>query len=151
MSDTPALTTDDDAFDYHKTLNYSQSIRRQIVDGKMTEGVPKDKEDVDIVLRALKDMDSTAINDRRNNIEEKNGDNARSVVDAIQTYMKGANRSPFTRNADGSVSSPTPSFDDSRVGPVHIAPGEMDNGVITETSESFMNRTAEDEDPDEAT
>lgn len=137
---------DDREYSYEDNLRYSQQIRRRIVNDRMKEGPPKDKDDVDIVLKALKDMDSTAINDRRNNIEEKNGDNARTVVDAIQQYMKGVNASPFARNPDGSGHKPLPSFDPNRAGEVTTVPGEMVDGVITETSEEFMHRLAPDKD-----
>lgn len=140
---------DDRVYGYDETLHYSQHIRRRIVNEKMRNGPPKEKDDVDIVLKALKDMDSTAINDRRNNIEEKNGDNARTVVDAIQQYMKGVNSSPFARLPDGSARASLPSFDESRAGDVSTVPGEMVDGIISETSEEFMHRVAPDKDESE--
>jgi putative cell wall-binding protein len=127
-------------YDYEQTLKFTQNIRRKIVNKQMEKGVPSDLDTVNVLLKALKDMDSTAINDRRNTIDEGNADTARRVADDMAEFVKN-HGNPFMRNAEGDpilVSSPT--LNPSRLPQIEHAQDEAHIGTVTETEEEFNRR-----------
>jgi hypothetical protein len=133
---------------YEQALAYSQGIRRKIVASKMRGGVPRDNDDIKVLLSTLKDHDTTAINDRKNNIEESasasSAEIAQAMVEAVKMLK---NDNPFSlRSADGSVDpnhvprALLPKLDESKLGEHEIVDGEQEIGVVQETSESFFSR-----------
>lgn len=127
---------------YEDTLAYSQGIRRTVVDKYMEKGVPKDPKEVETVLKALKDMDSTAINDRKNNIDQASADSSKEVAEAMrEMVLMQQNRNPFERTPDGSVeTTPVPEANPEKLGDHELVDGEEEIGVIAETSNDFMKR-----------
>jgi len=127
---------------YEETLAYSQGIRRTVVDHYMKKGVPEDPKDIDTVLKALKDMDSTAINDRKNSIEQNAADSSKEVASALRDMvMMQQNRNPFEREPDGSAKEiPTPQASPEKLGDHDLVDGEHEIGVVSETSTDFMKR-----------
>lgn len=143
----PTLVDPEAAMDYGATLAYSQQRRRFIVDALLKgsggqERLPHEKDDVNLVLKALKDMDQTAINHRRNDIEQGHQQNAQEVAEAMhQLILMQANQNPFARNADGTAATPqVPKVDPEKLGEHALVDGEMDIGHITETCKVFMDR-----------
>ena len=136
---------------YEESINYSQRIKRQIVANKMQGGVPRENEDIKIVLEALKAHDSTALSDRKNRIDESTSQSSAEIAQAMVEIVKQqANKNPFaSRSEDGSPvaagneSSPRailPKLDESKLGHHDLVEGEGEIGVIQETSETFFNR-----------
>ncbi len=127
---------------YEETLAYSQGIRRTVVDHYMQKGVPHDPKDVETVLKALKDMDGTAINDRKNSIEQNAADSSKEVATALRDMvMMQQNRNPFEREPDGSVREvPVPQANPEKLGDHELVAGEEEIGVVAETSSDFMKR-----------
>lgn len=138
MSDHEAATIPN----YAEILGYSQGIRRTVVDKFMEEGVPQDPKDIEIVLKALKDMDSTAINDRKNSIEQNAADSSKEVATALRDMvMMQQNRNPFERTPDGSAKEvPVPQANPEKLGDHTLVEGEEEIGVVAETSTDFMKR-----------
>lgn len=132
---------------YEETLSYSQGIRRRIVDKYFAGGeVPNDPKDVETVLKALKDMDSTAINDRKNNIDQATADSSKEVATAMRDMvLMQQNRNPFERSSDGSVEENVviPEANPEKLGEHELVEGEEEIGVIAETSTDFMKRMEE--------
>lgn len=124
--------------DYTETLQFTQRLRKQIARSQTTQGIPTDKESVELLLKTLKDMDGTAINDRRNTIEEGTADSARKVADAMADFVK-SNGNPFMRNEEGDAV-PIPTVNPSRLPQIEHADDEMHIGTVTETQEEFNNR-----------
>lgn len=133
---------------YEQSLAFSQNIRRKIVASKMKGGVPRDNDDIKVLLSTLKDHDTTAINDRKNNIEESasasSAEIAQAMVEAVKMLK---NDNPFSlRSADGSVDpnhvprAILPKLDESKLGEHEIVDGEQEIGVVQETSEAFFSR-----------
>jgi len=131
-----------DRLSYEETLAYSQNIRKRVVDNFIKETIPNDPKDIEIVLKALKDMDTTAINDRKNNIDERNADSSKEVAEAMrEMVLMQQNRNPFERNPDGSVEHvPVPEANPEKLGEHELVDGEEEIGVISETSSDFMKR-----------
>jgi hypothetical protein len=141
IEDQPPLT-------YEQSLAFSQGIRRKIVASKMKGGVPRDNDDIKILLTTLKDHDHTAINDKKNSIEEStsasSAEIAQSMVEVVK-LMK--NENPFSvRTSDGSLNPDhvpraiLPQLDESKLGDHELVNGEGEIGVVQETSESFFSR-----------
>lgn len=128
---------------YEDTLAYSQGLRRQVVDHYMEVGVPKDPKDVETVLKALKDMDSTAINDRKNTIDEKTADGSKEVAMALMDVVRmQQNSNPFERQPDGSVPEP-PVASKEQLGDFQLVDGEEEIGVVSEKADDFLKRMDE--------
>ncbi|MNF54730.1 hypothetical protein D3C81_434020 [compost metagenome] len=136
-----------DEMTYEQALAFSQRVRRTIVREKLKGGVPSDLDEVKLVLSALKDHDTTAINDRKNTIEEgvsqSSADVASNMVELIK-MMK--NENPFSRAPDGSAPADhtpraiLPNIDESKLGDHELVDGEGLIGTVQETSESFFGR-----------
>jgi hypothetical protein len=137
FDDPPPAIEDQEDLSYGETLNYSQRIRRQIVDSRMVKGVPEDDDSVKLVLTALKDMDKTALDRRRNEIDADSGESAKEIAQAMQAFiaMQG-NGNPFMGEGGGKI----PSLTEQDLGEYDIPAGEMESGVIEETSEEFQAR-----------
>lgn len=133
---------------YEQALAFSQGIRRKIVASKMKGGVPRDNDDIKILLSTLKDHDTTAINDRKNNIEEAGSASSAEIAQSMVELVKQMkNENPFSvRTSDGSLDpnhSPRailPKLDESKLGDHDLVNGEGEIGVVQETSETFFSR-----------
>lgn len=126
---------------YEETLAYSQNIRKRIVDKFVGETIPGDEDTIRLVLSALKDMDNTALQDRKNRIDQSNADSSKEVADAMREFVHmQMNRNPFARQPDGSPVATAPSVDVSKLGEFEIVEGEDEIGIIEETSADFMRR-----------
>jgi hypothetical protein len=134
----------EDVLDYQQTLSFSQRIRRRIIDKVMEDGeVPNDPKAVDTLLKTLKDMDQTALADRKNQIDQKDSDTSREVADAMRQMLEmQKNANPFARRDDGSVAAPTvvPSVSVEKLGEHKLVEGETEIGVISENCGDFMTR-----------
>lgn len=125
--------------DYRQTLNYTQRIRKDLVESQVKGGLPGDKDGVELLLKTLKEMDGTAINDRRNTIDEGNADNARKVADAMTTFFR-ENQNPFRVSDDGDYIPAPPTVNRGKLPKLSHAEGETHIGTITETAEEFNAR-----------
>lgn len=135
--------TEEVAMTYEETLRYSQNIRRRIVDEHTKEALPKDLDTMKVVLSALKDMDRTALDERKNVIDQGNADSSRQVAEAMNEFIKlQRNRNPFMRADDDSPSAvgQVPQVDPSELGNHEVVPGEDEIGIVTETADEFMAR-----------
>lgn len=126
--------------DYAATLAFTQKMRRRLV-AKQTKGgqsVPGDKEGIEVLLKTLKDIDGTAIADRRNTIDEGNADTARNVADSMAAFIA-QNQNPFIRQPDGFVA-PAPTVNRDRLPQVEHVDGETFIGIVAESEEMFTKR-----------
>lgn len=140
-----------DVLDYEATLRFSQGLRRQIVGALTKGGVPTDKDSVDMILRSLKDMDATAINDRKNNIDQGMADSSKTVAEAMREFVTlQMNRNPFERTPDGEAKPTTvPTVDLEKLGDFELVAGEDEIGTVQETSAEFMERMLGSKDQDD--
>jgi hypothetical protein len=139
-----------DAMNYQETLQFTQSLRKQLVTEYVKpgmEGLVKDEGSVDRLLKTLKDMDQTALADRKNTIDSSTADSSRDVADAMQKFVHmQMNRNPFERLPDGSVAPASegatviPQVNEEKLGEHDLVEGEAEQGVIVESSSDFMAR-----------
>lgn len=149
------------AMDYQQTLDYTQSLRKQLIQAQLSStggALPTDKDGVELLLKIAKDLDHTSHSDKRNKIDQSNSEAGREVADAMRIYVgELQNHNPFTRSADGSAVAnagvrdaeytvvddlPPPSVDPKRLGSHEFVDGEEELGVIMETADEFIARMA---------
>lgn len=139
--------------EYRETLNYSQGVRKRIVEHFVGEGqIPNDPKELNVVLKALGDMDKTTLMDRKNDIDQGNADTSKQVAEAMSEFIQmQQNRNPFQRSTDGGVvpqqpkpeSLQPPSVDVEKLGDYQLVEGETEVGVINESYSEFMKRMDE--------
>lgn len=143
---TDLVKTEDVQLNYEETLQYSQRMRRKVVSHLTQEGqhIPGDIKEVNTVLKALADMDKTAIDERKNNIEQGNADSARLVAEATREFiLQQKNRNPFEADEQTVMEGQPPQVSPEMLGEHALVPGEAELGVIQERSEDFMKRMGE--------
>lgn len=129
--------------DFDAQLKHTQNIKNRVlhklVNGSIG-GIPSDKESVELILKVADSMDKTTIAKKRANTEEKNGNDAVSILNAIAQSIAGSKgENPFVKG-EGNVPSggvnigDLPDFQDKH------ADGEGEIGVILETSDAFTTR-----------
>ena len=125
---------------YEETLAYSQGVRKQIVEQFTKDKITTDTAELGIVLKALKDMDVTAIENKRANTEEKNSDSSRRVAEAMYEFIKIAqNENPF-KVKEGSSVGRIPEIDITQLGEHEIPAGMLDVEVQIEEANDFIAR-----------
>jgi len=135
----------EELLDYEGTLSYSQLRRKRIVDALMVdERPPEDPKVLNVILKALGDMDKTALQDRKNNIDQGNADSSKAVAEAMRDFIMGQkNINPFARTADGSTGQravASPDVDLTKLGEHELVKGEEVVGVVHETYNEFIER-----------
>lgn len=133
--DYAELDTDDQ-------IKYTQRIKGRVLHKLVSgnDGLPTDKDSVELILKVADSMDKTTIAKKRLQVEEKQGDGAISILNAIALSITNGNgNNPFVlpegaapvANQDlGEL----PEFDGKH------AKGEAEIGVIIDTSDKFINR-----------
>lgn len=122
---------------YGDTLDYTQRVRRRIINDRMAKGVPQDDDSAKLVLTALKDMDKTALDRRRNEIDSDSGETAKEVALAMREFLiLQGNGNPFAVGEGGQA----PAIGLEELGEYNIPEGELEQGVVEETSEEFAAR-----------
>lgn len=136
------------AFNYDDGLAFSQGLRRGIANKLIANGIPSDKDGVELLLKTLKDMDKTAVDAKRTSIEEDNAGSSREIAESMVELARIAqNRNIFERQPDGSipalevgVNDNLPVVDEAKLGEHTFAPGEDHIGVVGETASEFYAR-----------
>lgn len=144
----PAEAEPQPVMDYTQTLNYSQTIRKRIVDEFVGHGkIPDDPKELNVVLKALGDMDKTALLDRKNEIDQTAADSSKTVAEAMSEFITmQRNSNPFERNVDGTLAAPplveskAPEVDVKKLGEYELVEGEGEIGVIAESYTEFVKR-----------
>lgn len=117
-------------------INYAQDLRRQLISSIMEDGkMPEDNEDRNVLLKALKDMDSSVYSGAKVRQAKKDGDKMGGIQDAIAQLLIRTD----TRVV-GRVRNPNELTVEHEINPV---PGETSFGVETFSYDRIMSdRTA---------
>ena len=121
------------------TLQYTQGLRRSLVD-TIYQGEPTNLiHNSDIVLKALKDMDSAAIGRARIQVEDDKVKSDREINNTLtELVMNLPDRGdPFER-ADAKV--PAPEVSPEELGEHELVPGEDAIGIIDQSGKDFEER-----------
>jgi len=145
----PAVDSPD--LGYEGTLRYTQRVRKKVVEEFTNNGtvVPRDTKEVGVLLKALDGMDRTALDERKNTIDQGNADTSKRVADALHVFIKEQkNTNPFKRdpnNPHGVI----PQIDKTLLGEFEIKPGEKEIGISTESADNFLDRMSRQDSEDD--
>lgn len=132
-----------------EVLNYSQRLRRGLVDAMTENGTsfPEDTKDRYALLTALSDMDRTAIQNKKIGSVEREGaaDRAAAVALAKVIQLAGGNN-PFVGKTIHETPREIPVLDESNLEELTMVPGETAIGISSETYTEFMSRMEKDDD-----
>lgn len=141
MSDNPEENAETEYTD-DQNIAYTQQLRRQILTDVTKDGLPKDKESIDLVLEAARDIDRTALGNKRIQSGDRNSDSNHRVAMAVQQLQRSlGNANPFEVGPDGQDPAIDQArFNDDLLPDIEVKPGEMDVGHHEETYKEFMAR-----------
>lgn len=128
--------------DFDDQLKHTQRIKGKVLHKLVAgpTGVPTDKDSVELLLKVADSMDKTTIAKRRLAVDEKQGDGAISILNAIvHSIREGGGANPFVREVNSEPLQnqslgELPTFEGDH------AIGEAEIGVIVETSDNFTRR-----------
>lgn len=135
---------------YDESLAFTQGIREEIIHKLIEPGIPTDKEGLDFLLRAAKDMDHTTIANRRNQIESEGVKDTKVFLQGMAEIIRQQkNRNPFALPVEerGSPEESAPVITPGDLGDFDHAQGVEQFGLIVETSEEFNRRMAGELEP----
>lgn len=134
-----SVTIEDD-LSYENILRYSQGTRKDLA-LKMTENqLPEDPEQIKLLLTILKDLDTTALMERKNKIESEGQKSDREIADAFVTLLKqNGNKNLFQVEGNASVIE-APKIEPGQLGQFETVEGEMEIGISAETCDEFVRR-----------
>lgn len=143
------FTLDDDEVELSTNDNaistYTQQMRLAAINEFTKGGLPTHATDVNVLLKALADMDRTAAMNKRLEIERADGDTNRDVLEIVRRMHE--------RNAHGMASteevrSSIPSIDVSMLPDTTHDAGHMAFGIVLDTSKDFIKRMGADKSED---
>lgn len=140
-----------------QTLQYTQGVRRKLVDAIVADGqMPAETKDRMTLLATLDGMDRAALAVKKIESKEKTSSadrDAQLVIAAMGRQMGGVSplrRDPSRPLTDEERAAAAPAFDDSSMEPLDIRPGETEIGISQENSEAFLQRFEGDRDSHKA-
>lgn len=128
--------------DFDDQLKHTQRIKGRVLHKLVSgpTGIPEDKDSVELILKVADSMDKVSIAKKRLAVDEKQGNDANSILNAVLQSIGQEN--PFLRKS-GAPEQATqdigemPSFEGQH------AEGESEVGVIVDTSDKFITRMDE--------
>lgn len=126
-------------YDPLQDLLYVRSVRGQVLKAVAGKGLPKNKEDLTLVVSLLNDIDRSAIGQLRIKSDEKGQDLQSQHQALVRAFLAGSGgfKAPLrTSNTDV----PSITLDDS-ISTREFVPGELLQGTINDNFENFVGRT----------
>lgn len=129
-------TPDVESVDAQSLLNYSQRIRRQAAHQLTQGGIPTDKDQFNMLLNVLRDMDHTSVQRSKLDIDRESLTNDRQAQEIVKQIYQSGGRSLLRSEEPvhrGSLEpDELPEYEPVR--------GETQIGVVEEDTQSFFNR-----------
>lgn len=129
-------------------LEYTQSLRTEVVDALTSHGIPTDKDNVVLLLGTLKDMDAQTLGKMKQNNDDNAGAADRLVARAIAMMAQRQGSSSSMRVEAPVQRAAIPL--DSQLPDVEVVPGELDQGGHTITYNEMASRFARNAGSDQA-
>lgn len=128
--------------DFDDQLKHTQRIKGRVLHKLVSgnDGLPTDKDSVELILKVADSMDKTTIAKKRLAVDAKSNDDSASILNAIllSIQQSGGKHPALVENGAAPVANQDigslPSFDGAH------AVGEGEIGVIIETSDNFTKR-----------
>lgn len=152
MSDKDIVPTTGAAMSDDQIVDFTQGVRKQLVDDMTERGtaMPKEKGDRIVLLAALADMDRTAVAKMKIGSKERQGAADReAALIAARLHSQYGSKSPFAiqRSSDDEdvidgeyAEIRAPELDTTALPALEIKPGETDIGISTTNYEQFMGK-----------
>lgn len=132
-----AFNADDVELDApEKLLDYTQKLRKGLVSDITARGMPEDKDDRQVLLQTLRDMDGTSINRLRLDVDKDVAANAREAQEIIKRLYDVKPHGLREHPVEGHVVN----VPDAEIPALDFTSDEKHIGVIAETSVEFMAR-----------
>lgn len=129
----------DDDVTPSNVLKYSQKLRRVFVESLTEKGVPTAEDDRKIFLMALRDMDSTAIAEVKNDIEREGVENDRAAQEIVRKLSEIRPFGLAVSENEGVERNVIPD-DISKIESITVKESELKIGLNMETSAEFLRR-----------
>ena len=128
--------------DMDDALDYTQSIRKRVVDSLCSDGtVPNDKENRVALLATLDGIDKQVLGVARLKQDDKNSADDRAIAERIALINRGVNRNPNElRDADVNTLPERHLIDENALGEIEMVEGETMVGIPTENFNDFLGR-----------
>lgn len=136
-NDNTSAEPTDAELDNEALLRFTQKTRKQLIEAITTGGMPEDKDERVILLRALSDMDTTTINRLRHDVDKASVENDRQVQDIISRLQAVNPRGLRTKEP---MDVPEPQVSISDLPEKSFTEEEKRIGVSKETSKDFLER-----------
>lgn len=117
-------------------LSYTHSKRKEVVEHITKGGIPNDKADVSVLLKALDGMDHSALSRKRIKVEEAHNKHQEHAA-ALISKVLAANASNRTLNINDLTERTVPLLGDDIPEP-NLVPGETLIAVTNQTYDEFM-------------
>lgn len=114
-------------------LDYTQGLRKRLVDEMTKESLPIDKDNRLLLLSSLNDIDKQVLMLKKIASDEKTADTDRKVALMIAKYNTKATRDQFAGNGEGVI--PEPNLD-----PLSPLEGETEIGLSSEDVTAFLTK-----------
>lgn len=124
-------------------LNYTQMVRKRLVNSITRRGMPEDKDERMQLLQALRDMDQTSVNRLRLDVDKQSAENNRAAQDIISQLYRVNPYGLRARPGEERDSAPTPNVSD--LPEIEFDSGEKHIGLVTESSIDFIKRMDNEE------
>jgi hypothetical protein len=116
-------------------MRFTQGTRKRLVGELIKEGLPEDKDGIEVLLHAMADMDRTALGNKRIGANEKQSAADIMVATAIaQISSQFGQQNPFEGNSEKIL----PTYDQKRLPPANAVPGETDIGLSEENYDNLV-------------
>lgn len=119
----------------NEVFQYTQSIRKTVLEEMLSKGDLSDFEQQRTILTALKDMDKQQVDKSRLQIDEKNSASNELVMEIVANMSK---RFPRGMAIESTVGGVIPAIDDSALEGIEVPDLEKQQGIVQTTSKEFM-------------
>lgn len=122
-------------------LEFTRSIRRDLILEMKKDGLPKDAKDRALLLAALNDTDRTALMIKKIKSDEGMGNKAAAAASMLATLLNDPRVKQIGVATVGSAREVAPALPSNLSDPV-VKDGELDTNPVRETYASFTERVA---------
>jgi len=136
------MSVEDKVFkDQDEALQYTQSIRKSLVDNMCQGGqVPQDKDSRITLLAALGDMDKQTLQHARLKQDDKNSADDRAIAERIAMINRGVQQNPSEIRGNGQGLPERQVISDGDLADIEMVDGETTVGIANDNMTEFLGR-----------
>lgn len=131
------LNVDKDEVHSEDILDFTQNIRKQMVRNLVARGLPDQKEDTELLLTTMRDMDRVALGRMKIQTDKEGNANGRLAQEIVDRLFK---LNPHGLASDTPVRTDIPVPDIDELPQVEFAPDMLVCGLVSDTADEFVKR-----------